>query len=180
MAIDEQQKEILRKRLELARANKVAKKQKIADVVQAPSKHIEDKQEVEDTPKPIKEEPMQDKPLQDKPLQEKPTKPLKEEPLQDKPPKPKDKEKQSKNDGKYAKLVFYKEPSSKSLNKLSRLINNESSDDEKAPPQQAPKAPVLAPQQAPALAQPQAPKIDPRILRQQQKSNMAKWFFDGN
>jgi hypothetical protein len=172
MAIDEQQKEILRKRLELARASKVAKKQKIADVVQAPSKHVEDNQEVEEA----KEEPP-------KPIKEEPPKPIKEElktvsKVQEKP-----KEKSSKNDGKekYAKLVFYKEPSGRSLNKLSRLINNESSDDEKATAlAPAPKAPVLAPQPAPALVQPQAPKIDPRILRQQQISNMAKRFFDGN
>lgn len=175
MAIDEQQKDILRKRLELARASKVAKKQKIADIVQAPK--IEDQPKVEEV-EPIKK-PQEPKIVNDISLakvKEIPfEEPLPSKPLYEKSPKAKPK-KETKE--KYAKLVFYKEPSGKTASRLSRIMNDEDSDHEQQPSQaKPPQTPRIAPQQPPMLS---IPKPDPRLVRQQQISNMAKRFFDGN
>jgi hypothetical protein len=174
MAIDEQQKDILRKRLELARASKVAKKQKITDVVQAPtSKPIEEpcESKVEEAPIKKKEEPKIVNDISLAKVKEIPL--VKEIPSEEPLPTKRLAKKETKE--KYAKLVFYKEPSGKSVSRLSRMINDEDSDDaDKAIPQ----TPKLAPQQQPLA--PLAPKPDPRLIRQQQISNMAKRFFDGN
>ena len=158
MPIDDAQKEVLRKRLELARASKVAKKQKINDVVQAP------KAEVEEEPKQVQEEA--------------PPVVIKETKVIEKAPQPlvelpKKKAKEDKKD-RYAKLVFYKDPSQKTIKKMTSILA--SSDDDEPPAEKAPVKQVnIAPPTPQIKPQPQA---DPRLLRQQQISNLSKRFFD--
>ena len=111
MPIDDAQKEVLRKRLELARASKVAKKQKINDVVQAP------KAEVVDAEPPVITKVIEKAP----------------QPLVELPKKVKAKE--DKKD-RYAKLVFYKDPSQKTIKKMTSILA--SSDDDEPPAEKAP------------------------------------------
>jgi len=167
MPIDDAQKEVLRKRLELARASKVAKKQKINDVVQAPKAEID----AESTTKQVQEEEVL------APAKET-TMPMAKEPLVELPKKAKSEGRHEDTKGafskkdRYAKLVFYKDPSQKTIKKMTSILAS-SDDDEpaKAQPKQvniAPPTPQIKPQ----------PQIDPKLLRQQQISNLSKRFFD--
>ena len=159
MPIDDAQKEVLRKRLELARASKVAKKQKINDVVQAPKAEVVDAEAPE--PKQVQEEK---EPVITKVIEKAPP-PLVE--------LPKKKAKEDKKD-RYAKLVFYKDPSQKTIKKMTSILA--SSDDDEPPAEKAPVKQVnIAPPTPQIKPQPQA---DPRLLRQQQISNLSKRFFD--
>jgi hypothetical protein len=162
MPIDDAQKEVLRKRLELARASKVAKKQKINDVVQAPKAEVV---EEEPEPKQVQEEKES---VITKVIEKAP------QPLVELPKKVKAKEDTegafSKKD-RYAKLVFYKDPSQKTIKKMTSILASSDDDEpaEKAPAKQvniAPPTPQVKPQP------------DPRLLRQQQISNLSKRFFD--
>lgn len=159
MPIDDAQKEVLRKRLELARASKVAKKQKINDVVQAPKAEVV---EEEPEPKQVQEE----KESVITKVIEKAPQPLVE--------LPKKKAKEDKKD-RYAKLVFYKDPSQKTIKKMTSILA--SSDDDEPPAEKAPakQVNIVAPPTPQIKPQPQA---DPRLLRQQQISNLSKRFFD--
>ena len=159
MPIDDAQKEVLRKRLELARASKVAKKQKINDVVQAPKAEVVDAEAPE--PKQVQEEK---EPVITKVIEKAP------QPLVELPKKVKAKE--DKKD-RYAKLVFYKDPSQKTIKKMTSILASSDDDEpaEKAPTKQvniAPPTPQIKPQ----------PQIDPKLLLQQQISNLSKRFFD--
>ena len=159
MPIDDAQKEVLRKRLELARASKVAKKQKINDVVQAPKAEVVDAEAPE--PKQVQEEAP---PVITKVIEKAP------QPLVELPKK---KAKEDKKD-RYAKLVFYKDPSQKTIKKMTSILA--SSDDDEPPAEKAPAKQVnIAPPTPQIKPQPQA---DPRLLRQQQISNLSKRFFD--
>jgi hypothetical protein len=165
MPIDDAQKEVLRKRLELARASKVAKKQKINDVVQAPKAEVDEPKQVQEE----KEEVVSVAPAKET------TMPMAKEPLVELPKKAKAKETEgafSKKD-RYAKLVFYKDPSQKTIKKMTSILASSDDDEpaEKAPTKQvniAPPTPQIKPQ----------PQIDPKLLRQQQISNLSKRFFD--
>jgi hypothetical protein len=166
MPIDDAQKEVLRKRLELARASKVAKKQKINDVVQAPKAEV-----VVDEPKQVQEEEV---------VSVATTVPMAKEPLVELPKKAKSEGRNEDTKGafskkdRYAKLVFYKDPSQKTIKKMTSILA--SSDDDEPPKAQlvnkqvniAPPTPQIKPQ----------PQIDPKLLRQQQISNLSKRFFD--
>ena len=170
MPIDDAQKEVLRKRLELARASKVAKKQKINDVVQAP------KAEVDTEPKQVQEEKEE---VVSVAHAKETTMPMAKEPLVELPKKAKSEGRQEDTKGafskkdRYAKLVFYKDPSQKTIKKMTSILAS-SDDDEpaKAPVNKqvnvAPPTPQIKPQ----------PQIDPKLLRQQQMSNLSKRFFD--
>ena len=159
MPIDDAQKEVLRKRLELARASKVAKKQKINDVVQAPKAEVVDAEAPE--PKQVQEEK---EPVITKVIEKAP------QPLVELPKKVKAKE--DKKD-RYAKLVFYKDPSQKTIKKMTSILA--SSDDDEPPAEKAPakQVNIVAPPTPQVKPQP-----DPRLLRQQQISNLSKRFFD--
>jgi hypothetical protein len=160
MPIDDAQKEVLRKRLELARASKVAKKQKI-DNVQA----VSVEQVVEKSIEPLEPVPKIEEPKEE-PLITKKTSALTK----------KDSPQAKKNDKKdrYAKLVFYKDPSKKTIKKMTSMLASSDEEEEPVKPTKhvqikettVPLAPVIKPQ------------IDPRILRQQQISNLSKRFFD--
>jgi hypothetical protein len=169
MPIDDAQKEVLRKRLELARASKVAKKQKINDVVQAPKAEVV---EEEPEPKQVQEEKES---VITKVIEKAP------QPLVELPKKVKAKEDTegafSKKD-RYAKLVFYKDPSQKTIKKMTSILA--SSDDDEPPTGTATygeKAPAKQVNIAPPTPQVK-PQPDPRLLRQQQISNLSKRFFD--
>jgi len=159
MPIDDAQKEVLRKRLELARASKVAKKQKINDVVQAPKAEV-------DEPKQVQEE-------KEEVVSVAPTIPMAKEPLVELPKKAKSEGRKDDKKDRYAKLVFYKDPSQKTIKKMTSILASSDDDEpaEKAPTKQvniAPPTPQIKPQ----------PQIDPKLLRQQQISNLSKRFFD--
>ena len=161
MPIDDAQKEVLRKRLELARASKVAKKQKINDVVQAPKAEV-------DEPKQVQEEEV----VSVAPAKET-TVPMAKEPLVELPKKAKSEGRQENKKDRYAKLVFYKDPSQKTIKKMTSILASSDDDEpEKAPTKQVNIAVPTAPQIKPQ------PQIDPRLLRQQQISNLSKRFFD--
>lgn len=167
MPIDDAQKEVLRKRLELARASKVAKKQKINDVVQAPKVEVVAE---EPEPKQVQEEAP---PVLTKAIEKAP------QPLVELPKKKAKEETEGKKKDRYAKLVFYKDPSQKTIKKMTSILA--SSDDDEPPP--AEKAPAKgtsgAKQVNVAPPTPQIkPQTDPRLLRQQQISNLSKRFFD--
>jgi hypothetical protein len=87
---------------------------------------------------------------------------------------PKKKAKEDKKD-RYAKLVFYKDPSQKTIKKMTSILA--SSDDDEPPAEKAPakQVNIVAPPTPQIKPQPQA---DPRLLRQQQISNLSKRFFD--
>jgi hypothetical protein len=70
---------------------------------------------------------------------------------------------------KFAKLVFYKEPTAKAQKKLAKIMNDESSDDEPAAPA-APAAPVAAPIQ-------QKTEADYRQERYEKMKKLANQFF---
>jgi len=164
MPIDDAQKEVLRKRLELARASKVAKKQKINDVVQAPKAEVD----AESTTKQVQEE-------KEEVVSVAPTMPMAKEPLVELPKKAKSEGRKDDKKDRYAKLVFYKDPSQKTIKKMTSILAS-SDDDEPAEKAQlvnkqvniAPPTPQIKPQ----------PQIDPKLLRQQQISNLSKRFFD--
>lgn len=161
MPIDDAQKEVLRKRLELARASKVAKKQKINDVVQAPKVEVVAE---EPEPKQVQEEAP---PVLTKAIEKAP------QPLVELPKKKAKEETEGKKKDRYAKLVFYKDPSQKTIKKMTSILA--SSDDDEPPP--AEKAPAKQVNIAPPTPQIK-PQTDPRLLRQQQISNLSKRFFD--
>jgi len=163
MPIDDAQKEVLRKRLELARASKVAKKQKINDVVQAPKAEVDEEAPHKvplAEPKQVQEEK---EPVITKVIEKAP------QPLVELPKK---KAKEDKKD-RYAKLVFYKDPSQKTIKKMTSILA--SSDDDEPPAEKAPakQVNIVAPPTPQVKPQP-----DPRLLRQQQISNLSKRFFD--
>ncbi len=170
MPIDDAQKEVLRKRLELARASKVAKKQKINDAVQAPKAEVvvaeapEPKQVQEEAP-PVITKVIEKAP---QPLVELPKKKAKE-----------DTEGALRKKDRYAKLVFYKDPSQKTIKKMTSILA--SSDDDEPPSEKAPAKGTSGAKQVNIVAPPTPqvkPQPDPRLLRQQQISNLSKRFFD--
>jgi hypothetical protein len=161
MPIDDAQKEVLRKRLELARASKVAKKQKI-DNVQA----VSTEQVVEKSIEPLEPVPPKIEEPKEEPLITKKTSALTK----------KDSPQAKKNDKKdrYAKLVFYKDPSNKTIKKMTSILASSDEDE----PAKAPTKHVQIKETTVPLAPVIKPQIDPRILRQQQISNLSKRFFD--
>ena len=161
MPIDDAQKEVLRKRLELARASKVAKKQKI-DNVQA----VSTEQVVEKSIEPLEPVPPKIEEPKEEPLITKKTNALTK----------KDSPQAKKNDKKdrYAKLVFYKDPSNKTIKKMTSILASSDEDE----PAKAPTKHVQIKETTVPLAPVIKPQIDPRILRQQQISNLSKRFFD--
>jgi hydroxylamine reductase (hybrid-cluster protein) len=156
MALDDAQKDILRQRLEKARLAKIEKKNKVPVASQAQSTEVANPTVIAD--KPLEQKPNEvEKPPEVKksvssPKREKSTNIN----IQNK--------KESKE--KYAKLVFYKEPSKKSLEKLTRAMNDESDDE----PAVAPTKPVIAPKPAPV--------IDEKQTRMNNLSNMALRFIN--
>ena len=153
MALDDAQKDILRQRLEKARLAKIEKKNKVPVASQAQS-----------TEAPVSQV-IADKPLEQKPNEvEKPPE-VKKSVSSPKREKSTNINIQNKKESKekYAKLVFYKEPSKKSLEKLTKAMNDES-DDEPAV------APVIAPKPVPV--------IDEKQTRMNNLSNMALRFIN--
>lgn len=168
MAISEEEKEKLRQRLEIARASKIAKKVKINQAiaeVDEPSKtkpgevlpesnKIDDKAKAVDVSKKEVQEPLKavipSKPINIPTLES--TKKTKE-PKVDK--------------NRFAKIVFYKDPSEATLKKMNNLFANDVEDTSSKKVEE----PIVS---APINT---IPKIDPRIARQKQISDMAKAFF---
>ena len=156
MALDDAQKDILRQRLEKARLAKIEKKNKVPVASQAQSTEV------------VNPTVIADKPLEQKPNEvEKPPE-VKKSVSSPKREKSTNINIQNKKESKekYAKLVFYKEPSKKSLEKLTRAMNDESDDE----PAVAPTKPVIAPKPAPV--------IDEKQTRMNNLSNMALRFIN--
>ena len=174
MAISEEEKEKLRQRLEIARASKIAKKVKINQAIT----------EVDDEPSKV--EPSKTKPgevlpesnkIDDKAKAVDVSKKEVQEPLKAViPSKPINiptlestkKTGGPKNDkNRFAKIVFYKDPSEATLKKMNNLFANDVEDTSSKKVEE----PIVS---APINT---IPKIDPRIARQKQISDMAKAFF---
>jgi len=173
MAISEEEKEKLRQRLEIARASKVAKKVKINQAiaeVDEPSKtkpgevlpesnKIDDKAKAVDVSKKEVQEPLKAV-IASKPINI----PLSVEPSQVIPKKTKE-PKVDKN--RFAKIVFYKDPSEATLKKMNNLFANEQ--------EEQPTKVEAVKMQEPINV---VPKIDPRVARQKQISDLAHAFFN--
>ena len=167
MAISEEEKEKLRQRLEIARASKVAKKVKINQAiaeVDEPSKtksgevlpesnKIDDKAKAVDVSKKEVQDPLKAV------IPSKPIIPLPVEPKKTKEPKV--------DKNRFAKIVFYKDPSEATLKKMNNLFANEQ--------EEQPTKVEAVKMQEPINV---VPKIDPRVARQKQISDLAHAFFN--
>ena len=155
MPLSNEQKEVLRERMKIAREAKLAKKQAVKEVVEE-VKEVEKPKPVELKPAPVKEIPFEE-PLPSARI------------VKNKSPKAKA-DKPAKT--KYAKLVFYQEPTAKKMKKLSKVLEDSSSDDEevkvKTP---APTVKLPAAVEAP-------PPVDYRKQRMENLNKMSKLFFD--
>ena len=154
MALDDAQKDILRQRLEKARLAKIEKKNKVP--VATPTEVV--------VPSVIP-----DKPLEQKPTEVEKQPEVKKAVISPKREKSTNINIQNKKESKekYAKLVFYKEPSKKSLEKLTKAMNDDSDDE-----------PTVAPKSAPVLAPKPAHVIDEKQTRMNNLSNMALRFIN--
>jgi hypothetical protein len=157
MALDEGQKEILRQRLDKARLAKIEKKTKITNLTEVVNTLPE---------KPVIVEKIPDKPVEEKITEVSHVKEVKNNdklPSSEKHTKIMIENKKESRE-KYAKLVFYKEPSKKSLEKLTKAMNDESDEEVVSTPS------VLQQQAKP-------PQIDERQQRMNALSNMSLKFF---
>jgi hypothetical protein len=163
MPLSAEQKEVLRERMAKAREAKVAKKVKIAKVMEpAPEpapEPIRGRQD-EPEPEPVKQvEKVWSKPRHE-PLDE-PQEPAPAKTPRSKPIKIPEPEKEKKT--KYAKLVFYQEPgNNKKIKKLTKVLEQSSSEDEQEP--------VVVPQ---VIEEP----VDPNA-RYKKLARMSRLFFD--
>jgi hypothetical protein len=157
MALDDAQKDILRQRLEKARLAKIEKKNKVPVASQAQSTEV------------VVPSVIPDKPLEQKPTEVEKQPDVKKTVISPKREKSTNINIQNKKESKekYAKLVFYKEPSKKSLEKLTKAMNDDSDDES-----------TVAPKSAPVLAPKPAPVIDEKQTRMNNLSNMALRFIN--
>jgi len=114
MPLSEEQKQVLRDRMKLAREAKVAKKKLVQEIVAEPKVEPKPQPKVE----PVVEIPFEE-PLPKPKAVPKASVPTAPEPKVDKPAKTK-----------YAKLVFYQEPTAKKMKKLSKVLESSSDDDD--------------------------------------------------
>lgn len=169
--LTEEQKNALIERLKKAREAKLAEEEtKVAEK--------KAKAEKKSKPKEVEEKPVE-KPVETAPKVPAPKPvpvpvPVEPAPLVEKaPPAPKIKpqsEPSKPSKEKYAKLVFYKEPSAKKLKKMQSVLGNSSDEDE------AEEKVVKS-----KVAQAVVPPVDPneqRKLQYQKLSNLAHHFFD--
>jgi|LauGreDrversion4_2_1035121.scaffolds.fasta_scaffold697852_2 hypothetical protein len=166
--LTEEQKNALIERLKKAREAKLAEEE---------NKVAEKKAKIEkkSKPKEVEEKPVEVAPkVEPTPVHKEPVvkvAPI-EPPVHKTPHKPSPKATKPAKE-KYAKLVFYKEPSSKKLKKMQSVLGSSSDEDEAEEKVVKSKA---------AVAQPVlVPKVDPneqRKLQYQKLSNLAHHFFD--
>jgi hypothetical protein len=158
MPLSAEQKEVLRERMAKAREAKVAKKVKIAKVMEpmpaapAPEPEPEPVKQVEKVWSKPRHEPL------DEPQEPAPAKTPRSKPIKIPTAEP-EKEKKTK----YAKLVFYQEPgNNKKIKKLTKVLEQSSSEDEQEP--------VVVPQ---VVEEP----VDPNA-RYKKLARMSRLFFD--
>ena len=158
MPLSAEQKEVLRERMAKAREAKVAKKVKIAKVMEpapepaAPEPEPEPVKQVEKVWSKPRHEPL------DEPEQAAIAKTPRSKPIKIPTAEP-EKEKKTK----YAKLVFYQEPgNNKKIKKLTKVLEQSSSEDEQEP--------VVVPQ---VIEEP----VDPNA-RYKKLARMSRLFFD--
>lgn len=165
MPLSVEQKEVLRERMAKAREAKVAKKVKIAAVMEAKPEPVVEPpkpQVVEQVPAPDKvwsrprHEPLDQPPSVAETIIPVKTPRAKPKPAADPAPEKKTK---------YAKLVFYQEPgNNKKIKKLTKVLEQSSSEDEEEP----------------VVAQPPAPQpvVEDPNARYKKLAKMSRLFFD--
>jgi hypothetical protein len=164
MPLSAEQKEVLRERMAKAREAKVAKKVKIAKVMEpapaAPEPEPEPVKQVEKVWSKPRHEPLKGR--QDEPLEEPEQAAIAKTP-RSKPIKIPTAEPEKEKKTKYAKLVFYQEPgNNKKIKKLTKVLEQSSSEDEQEP--------VVVPQ---VVEEP----VDPNA-RYKKLARMSRLFFD--
>jgi len=155
MPLSEEQKQVLRDRMKLAREAKVAKKKLVQEIVAEPKP--------EPKPEPKVEPKVEPKPVVEIPFEE----PLPKPKALSKAPVPEAKlEKPAKT--KYAKLVFYQEPTAKKMKKLSKVLESSSDEDDVV---------VVKPKVSFPVAKPQ-PVVDERKAELDKMKRISAAFFD--
>lgn len=147
MPLSDEQKQVLRERMKLAREAKVAKKNLVKEIIEEP--------------KPA-EAPVPKPEVVEIPFEEELPKPKASKPIKinnpDKPAKTK-----------YAKLVFYQEPTAKKMKKLSKVLENSSSDEDDVV--------VVKPKVSLPVSKPQ-PVVDERKAELDKMKRLSAAFFD--